>query len=91
MDLDNESPRSSPEARAHVKKWVFSALSLDPATVTVMVTELACLEPGCPPLETVIAVMDGGRPTWQYKLHKRADEVAWCEIIHMANRWDEDA
>ncbi len=91
IDLDNEPPRSSREARARVKEWVFSALALDRDTVAVMVTELTCLEPGCPPLETVIAVMDGVRPPWQYKLHKRADQVAWCEVIHMANRWDENA
>jgi hypothetical protein len=36
-----------------VRLW---ALSDD---TTVMVTELECREPGCPPIETVVAVLEG--------------------------------
>jgi len=41
-----------------VKGWVRAALLLD-VDATVLVSELACTEPGCPPVETVIAVLDG--------------------------------
>jgi hypothetical protein len=41
----------------------------------VIVTELSCTEPGCPPLETVVAhLRAGGEPT-QVKVHKSAVEV----------------
>jgi hypothetical protein len=41
----------------------------------VVVTELTCSEPGCPPVETVIVLLREGRPTRQVKLHRSAVEV----------------
>ncbi|MEM9039510.1 MAG: hypothetical protein AAGD33_06415 [Actinomycetota bacterium] len=47
---------------------------VDDVDATVLVTELACSEPGCPPIETVIAVLaDTGNV--QYKIHKPVAEV----------------
>jgi hypothetical protein len=48
-----------------------------------MVTELRCSEPGCPPLETVIAILseNGSR---QYRLHKSIEEVAEDDIRRLA-------
>ena len=37
--------------------------------------ELECREPSCPPLETVIAAMEEGKPTRQWKFHKPMPEV----------------
>jgi hypothetical protein len=48
--------------------------------VVVMVTELRCSEPGCPPLETVIAILDVPGSKRQYKLHKGAGDVAVEDI-----------
>jgi hypothetical protein len=47
----------------------------------VMVTELRCSEPGCPPIETVIAILSKGANR-QHKLHKRIEEVdeETCEV-----------
>ncbi len=42
----------------------------------IVVTELACTEPGCPPVETVVALLRAGRPPWQVKLHKPAVDVS---------------
>lgn len=50
-----------------------------PDDVVVMVTELACSEPGCPPVETVIALMYPGKPR-QFKLHKPTREVTADDI-----------
>jgi len=56
-----------------IKTWTEAALGLDEDAV-VMVTELQCSEPGCPPLETVIAVLAGdGRRL--YKVLKPMAEV----------------
>lgn len=46
----------------------------------VMVTELACLEPGCPPVETVLAVL-GTRPARQLKIHKAIPDVTEADVI----------
>lgn len=88
IDLDNEGPRSAPEALARVKRWVRSACGLKEETV-VLITELRCHEPGCPPVETVIAVMAGPGRRWDYRLHKPAAAIAWHEIVHAARRWDQ--
>lgn len=44
--------RRSATATSAVKTWVRSHLRLDDA-VTVLVAELPCREPGCPPRETI--------------------------------------
>jgi hypothetical protein len=62
-----------------IKEWVKSVFQLD-ESITVMVTELQCTEPGCPPLETVIAIMDRPGMPRQYKLHKAIAEVTLADI-----------
>ncbi|QPH53314.1 hypothetical protein [Pontivivens ytuae] len=57
--------RAAPGRAAEVKAWVIQHLALtDDDLVTV--AELACHEPGCPPVETVVTVhgSDGSRRTW---------------------------
>ncbi|MEM9563530.1 MAG: hypothetical protein AAGA93_12975 [Actinomycetota bacterium] len=70
-------PRRDPEAVARVRAWVRSEIEDD--ETTVLVTELACTEPGCPPLETVIGLLsDGGQV--QHKLHKPLADVTKADI-----------
>ncbi len=51
-----------------VKRWTRDFLKLDAAAV-ISVSELACADPGCPLIETVIAVFEAGR-TRRWKLHR---------------------
>jgi hypothetical protein len=62
--------RSRPDgtASARVKAWIAAALGPTDER-TILVTELACTEPGCPPVETVIALLREGEPE-RWKLHK---------------------
>ncbi len=46
---------------------------------SVMVTELACTEPGCPPLVTVVALLGPGDQT-QHKIHKPLAEVTEADV-----------
>jgi len=65
-----------------VKAWAQELLSIsDDATVSVM--ELECREPGCPPLETVIAVMEAGKQTLQWKLHKATPEISREDLMQL--------
>jgi len=57
-----------------IKDWAYECLPIS-AEATVSVMELECREPGCPPLETVIAVMELGKETRQWKFHKSIPEV----------------
>ncbi len=41
---------------AQIMDWSRAAFGLDDAT-TVLVAEIACTDPGCPPIETVIALL----------------------------------
>src|ERR1700728_1744954 len=69
-----------------VKTWVRELLAL-PDETPVMVTELRCTEVGCPPKETVVAVLHGPGDTRQEKLPRgvaeltRKDVAAMCERI----------
>ena len=36
----------------------------------IVIQELTCAEPGCPPVETVIGVLTAGRPARRWTLHQ---------------------
>ena len=55
-----------------VKAWARKHLDLENATL--IGSELTCTEPGCPPIETVIAVVDSGDGR-MWKLHMPMNEV----------------
>lgn len=46
----------------------------------VVVNELRCTEPGCPPLETVVALLRAGSPPRQLKVHKPVTEVTEADL-----------
>jgi hypothetical protein len=57
------------EAVRRVKAWVSSYARADEADA-VMVTELRCAEQGCPPIETVLALLRRGEEPRKWKVHK---------------------
>lgn len=65
-------------ARA-VKQWIREAAELDD-DATILVTELACAEPGCPPYEVVMVVMRPEQPAVQRKLHCCLDAVTRAAV-----------
>jgi hypothetical protein len=76
-------PRLDPERVADIKGWVQDEFRPGPAA-TVMVTELRCTEPGCPPLETVIVILDGPGCPRQFKLHKAHADVTRADVARLA-------
>ena len=58
------APRPDPDHVRALKAVVREALQLDEGA-TVVVQQLACAEPDCPPVETVIAVLGTPRRTWK--------------------------
>lgn len=87
MDLFAEKPTLNAAHVTRVKAWVADSMPLSPGAA-VLVTELSCREPGCPPLETVIAVLDG---TVQRKqtLHKALAHVTAEDVRAITARWME--
>jgi hypothetical protein len=69
-----------------IKGWVLATLGDDDET-TVMVAELACSEPGCPPLETVIALL-APRGRTDFKIHKGLCDVTEADVLDGLARVD---
>ncbi len=72
--------RTAPGRAGEVKAWVAKHLALSGEDL-VTVAELACHEPGCPPVETVVTVhgADGQRRTWH--IHQPLAEVDEAHVV----------
>jgi hypothetical protein len=82
MDIfSSRGPRNS-ERTNEIKAQVATELGLD-AEATVMVSELACLEEGCPPVERVIAVFRPSMEKLQFRLHHPMAEITAHDIEEM--------
>ncbi|EFL27437.1 hypothetical protein SSOG_07151 [Streptomyces himastatinicus ATCC 53653] len=57
-----------------LRRTIRRLLGLDDDTA-VVVRQLACTEPGCPPLETVIAVLPMNGRARRWTLHTTAEEI----------------
>lgn len=62
-----------------VRQWVRERFAV-PDDATVMVTELQCTEPGCPPVETVVAVLRGPGRRAQAKVPRPVTELTRDDI-----------
>ena len=88
--LINTSPRRpNPDRLRHIKEALRAALSL-PDDATVTVTELACLEEDCAPIETVIGLLRPDAPQLQHKLHKPVDAVDARDLVQVCKAWGFD-
>jgi len=78
MDLFKSSiPKADSKQIKRLKAWVYEAFAI-PADIPVSISQLACHEPCCPPIETVIAIMT--HPPQQHKLHQAVHEIAKQDI-----------
>lgn len=68
-----EGPVPGPKS-GELKETVPRLLGLDEDTA-VMIRQLACTEPGCPPLETVVAVLPMDGPARRWTLHRPAVQI----------------
>jgi hypothetical protein len=57
-----------------VRQWTRERFKL-PDDAAIMVTEVTCALPGCPPLETVVAFWTGNDTRHHFKLFKPVAEV----------------
>jgi hypothetical protein len=71
--------RTDPEAVARVKGWVHGILKAGSGTV-LAVNEIACTDPSCPGVETVVLIMEPGRKTRACKVQKPIDAVTEQDI-----------
>jgi len=62
------------QALDRVKEWTRQRFKL-PGEAVIMVTEIACAVPGCPPVETVVVFWTGDATRHHFKLFKPVAEV----------------
>jgi nitrate reductase delta subunit len=74
--------KKSPEHGAaldRVREWTRARFKL-PDDAAILVAEVACLLPGCPPLETAIAFWTEGDRRHHFKVFKPVSEVV-CDDL----------
>lgn len=74
-------PKADPKQIQQIKNWVYRVLEVD-SSIPISISQLACKEPGCPPIETVIAVMT--TPIKQYKIHKAVNDIDELDICGLS-------
>eukprot|EP01048_Picozoa_sp_COSAG05_P001932 COSAG05_NODE_71_length_22071_cov_17.527149_13_plen_443_part_00 len=85
--------KNNASAVEQVKTWAASALedsSVFPAGVTLMVAEIECKEEGCPPVETVVSILDPAKPQ-KVKIIKGVEEVTEEDVRFAVGRLNEEA
>ncbi|MEM7363651.1 MAG: hypothetical protein AAF525_06480 [Pseudomonadota bacterium] len=73
----------------HPKQVLRDALDL-PEDATITLTELACLEEDCPPVETVFGLLRSDAPQLQHKIHKTTEEVDAEDLLEICKAWGFD-
>jgi hypothetical protein len=69
---------------ADVKQWIRETMQIDD-DVMVLVTELPCSEPGCPPVETAITII-GGDLREVYTVHGPISELERSSVERSLTR-----
>lgn len=67
------------EALERVERWTRARFTLTPDTA-VLVSEVACTLPGCPPRETVVAFWTADGKRYRFKLFKPVAEVVHDDL-----------
>ena len=86
MLIGNTAKRPSLHAVRKLKRVLGEALDL-PEGAMVTVTQLACLEADCAPLETVIGLLRPGTAQLQHKVHKATDAIDACDLVEVCQSW----
>ena len=70
----------------HIKQVLRDALDL-PEDATITLTELACMEEDCPPVETVFGLLRSDVPQLQHKVPKTTEEVDADDLLEICKAW----
>ena len=86
MLIGRTSKKPNLETVRRIKRALREALQLSDDAI-LMVTELACLEEDCAPVETVIGLLRSGEPQLQHKIHKSIETVDSEDLVTVCNAW----
>jgi len=77
--FSQDKPKANPEKVQQIKTGVPSN-EIDSGT-TISISQLTCKRAGCPPIETVIAVMT--HPVEQHKIYKSVNDINEIDICKL--------
>lgn len=84
MDLFSRSNlKANPAKVKRVKTWITEISDLN-EQATISLNQLTCHEPGCPPIETAIVILE--QPPKQYKIHKSIAEIEQADIEQLVKQ-----
>ena len=86
MFIGSSKPKTDLNKVRKIKEALGETLSIQ-NNATITVTELTCLEEGCPPVETVVALLKAGSDPLQHKINKPAAEFKAADLTEIAIRW----
>ena len=86
MLIGNANKRPNIKAVRRIKQVLHEALEL-PEDAMITVSQLACLEDDCAPLETVIGLLRPGTPQLQQKIHKETDAINVLDLVQVCEAW----
>lgn len=72
----------SPFTLDQIRYWTRQNLGFSP-DVPIVVKEVPCVKPGCPPIETALVVFLKGEPPRLYKIQKTINEVAFDDVYNL--------
>ncbi|HEY9709498.1 MAG TPA: hypothetical protein V6D48_14940 [Oculatellaceae cyanobacterium] len=75
--FSQQTPSKNQEKIRQIKTWIYELLEID-SEISISISQLRCIEPGCPPIETIIAVMTS--PVQKYTIHKSITELEHTDI-----------
>ena len=75
--------RPDPAAVQIIKSWATEYLRL-PGNATLSISELCCLEPECPPVETVITVRNTDGLVKDWRIAKSISDVKATDVKSLA-------
>jgi len=86
MLIGSASKRPNLEAVRRIKRALRETLELS-SDALITVTQLACLEEDCAPLETVIGLLRPDTPQLQHKVHKETDAIDANDLMQVCESW----
>ena len=86
MLIGGPANRPSLDTVRRIKHALRQAIDL-PEDAIITVTQLACLEEDCAPLEPVFGLLPSDAPQMQYKVHKPTDTVDAYDLLQVCEAW----
>ena len=86
MLIGDTSRRPNLEVVRRIKFTLREALNLSEDAV-ITVTQLACLDEECTPLETVIGLLQPGTPQMRHRAHKATDDINAEDLMRVCEAW----